>query len=226
MPARDFYKADITRKNSMTIRAEADKKFLMKFLLISIACFAFGLYCIYDGLIGYPSQLPRARAFAELDHLDDSERTKQWQVIAKEKGWSHGLPDPPEEIEGKILWQWIMLGVCSLVGVPLLIWYFRTKGSWVELDGKTVRTSWGKEFDLTTVTELDKRKWAKKGIAKVGFNQGNTTETFKLDDFMYSRDEMGKILAEVEKHVPADRIIGAELPESSSTKKAESSTSE
>lgn len=196
----------------MSIRADADKKFLLKFLLISIACFLYGLYCVYDGLIGYPSKLPRARAYAELADLDETERSKQWQVIAKENDWSHGKPDPPEEIEAGIMFQWAQLAVCLLVGIPLLIWYFRTKGSWIELDGDRLRTSWGKEFLLPAATALDKRKWEKKGIAKVEFGKSGQAETFKMDDFMYERKSMGEILKAIEKHVPADKITIGPVP--------------
>ena len=39
----------------MTVRAIADSKFLLKFLLIGAVCVGFAMWALYDGLIKYPS---------------------------------------------------------------------------------------------------------------------------------------------------------------------------
>ena len=200
----------------MSIRAVANKKFLLKYVFIALACIAFGLWSIYDGLIGYPKKLPKAEAYAEISELAPTERSKRWQVISKENGWSPGLPDTPEVIEGKIMFQFFMAGVTGLVGIPLLIWYFKTRNTYVELDGERVRASWGPEFDLGSVNRVDKSKWSKKGIAKLEIDGGNSTSKFKLDDFMYSREEVGEILRAVEARLSPNQIVGGE-PEKTAT---------
>ena len=92
----------------MTLRANADKKFLFKFLLIGLICVGFALYSLYDGLVKYPSWMPSAEAWAELkadESLDDAERDARYKVLAEQNGWPtkrHGKS--PYDIEQLIIW--------------------------------------------------------------------------------------------------------------------------
>ncbi len=194
----------------MSIRADADKKFLLKYFLIAIACIAFSLWSLYDGFIGYPQTLTEAKAYAELAKLGPTEQSQRWQALAKEKGWSAGVREAPEIIEGKIKFQFFMAAASGLVGIPLLIWYFRTRGTYLELEGDRLTASWGPTFDISSVTSLDKRKWSKKGIARLEYSGGSATGKFKLDDFMYSREAVGEILKAVESRLSPSQIIGGD----------------
>ncbi len=121
----------------MTIRADAELKFLRKYLFIAFACIAFGLYCLLDGIVLAPKKMPRSEAYAELEQnvADKTEKSKRWQEIIKERGWENGIPEKnPKQLREYIVWQYVMASGCALVSFPLIIFYVRTKGTWIEGD--------------------------------------------------------------------------------------------
>lgn len=193
---------------AMSVRANADKKFLLKYLFIALACIAFALWSLYDGLVVYPNKLIQAKAYADLAELGSTEQSKRWQVLAKENGWSPGMQEAPEIVAGKLKFQFVMAALAGLVGIPLLVWYLKTRGTHLDFDGQRVTASWGPAFELGSVTSLDKRKWSKKGIAKLEYSDGDATKNFKLDDFMYSRQEVGEILTAIEDRLSPAQITG------------------
>lgn len=72
----------------MNIRANTEFKFLVKYLLIGIACFAFALWSLYDGLVTFPNQIPRAEAWEKLDAEvpDGPVDSEAWDRISAEHG--------------------------------------------------------------------------------------------------------------------------------------------
>lgn len=206
----------------MTIRADSNNSFLQRFLLVAIVCFAFGLWSLYDGFIAYPKKLERSEAYHELAEefedstspagLNDENEQKffeEWEQLATEKGWSVAKPKKtPPEIESDILWQYGMAIVAFLVGIPVLIKYFGSRNSWVESDGKSLTTSWGQRLDFDEITEVNKKKWFNKGIARVHYRDDGRNRTFVMDDFKYDRDQMDKIMREIEAVVDRSAIVG------------------
>jgi hypothetical protein len=205
----------------MSIRAVADKKFLLKYLIIAVACIGFALWSLYDGLVVYPDKLVQAKAYDELADLGSTEQSKRWQALAKENGWSPGRQEPPDVVQGKLVFQFVMAAISGLVGIPLLIWYVKTRGTFLELNDGRLTASWGPAFDLDSVSGLDKRKWSKKGIAKVEYDEGSTTKKFKLDDFMYTRAAVGEILKAVEARLSPAQIVGGESEKPTETDPAD-----
>ena len=193
-------------------RANADKKFLLKFLIISIALIGYLAYCLYDGFYKYPKELKRAEGYAAIKDIDDDAvRDERWAEITSEKGWKRlPVPKAPDEVEWTIKEQYIQAVLCAIVALPLFIWYFRKKSSWVEADGNSIKSSWGQGFNYEDVVEIDKKKWEKKGIALVKYKSGSDEETFKLDDLAYDRKVMDQILYDLEQAVGEDKIVNGE----------------
>ena len=197
----------------MTIRADADIKFLRKYLFIAFACFAFAAYCLVDGIVLAPNKMARTEKYAELSHIEDgTERSQKWQEICEAENWSFGIPEKtPAELRTYIVWQYVMAAGCIfIVGLPMTIWYFRNKGRWVEADEKSIRGSWGPEVQFSSIEKLDKKKWKKKGIAQLFYNQGGATKKFVLDDFKFSRKPMGEIMELVEANLTPEQILNDE----------------
>ncbi len=73
----------------MTVRANSDSRFLMKYLLIGIGCLAFGSWAVYDGFVSYPKKLEKAKILANLktENEDASVWQQRWKEVAVEKGW-------------------------------------------------------------------------------------------------------------------------------------------
>lgn len=201
----------------MKIRAESNNGFLQRFLLIAIVCMGFGLYCLYDGFIAYPRELERSTAYYAYHDLETEDGTgssqefeAQWEALALENGWSLDKPKKrPAIIRSDIIWQYGMATVAFLVGVPVLYNYFSTRNSWMESDGDQITTSWGQSMKFDQVLRIDKKRWEKKGIAKIAYTEGEQPRTLVIDDFKYDRAAMGEILEQIESSVDREKIVGA-----------------
>ena len=187
----------------MTIRAERDPRYYLKFLLIGLAAFGFGLWSLYDGAINYPSQRERGLAF---EKLMKEERGDEWDAYATERGWRTEFPGEPKS-EADIVMQYAMAAIAGTVGFFTLLGVWRSRGRWIEASGAGLTSSWGQSFDFDQVVSLDKRQWRGKGIAKVKYQDGNRRRKFVLDDFKFDRQATDTILRELEAKIGADKII-------------------
>ena len=111
--------------------------------------------------------------------------------------------------------------VATLVGIPVLINYLRSRNSWVECDGKTLRSSWGAELNLDQINEVDKKKWQTKGIAKIWYEKDGGEQKFVLDDFKYDRAKMDEIMRQIESNLDRDKITGGPTQEEYDREKEE-----
>jgi hypothetical protein len=193
----------------MTIRAERDSRFYFRFLMIGLGALAFGLYCVYDGAIGYPGKQERALAYQKYV-LDDKDED-QWNAYAAERGWSNAYPGEPKEAEKHevdVQMQFWMAGACGLIAFFPLWSVWRSRGRWIELNKVGLTSSWGQSVAADQVVSLDKTKWRSKGIAVVKYNDGTRTRKFVIDDFKFKREATDKILAELEPRIGLDKITG------------------
>jgi hypothetical protein len=192
----------------MTIRAERDPKFYLRFLIIGLAAFGFAGWALYDGLIGYPHAQERALVF---EKLLEEKRGDEWDAEATNRGWSTTPPaasKPHEEYDVDVKMQFWMAGLAALVGFFPLFSVWRSRGRWIELNGNVINTSWGQTVPLDQAEQLEKRQWRNKGIAKLRYNDAGKTRTFVIDDFKFKRGPTDEILAEIEKQIGVDKITG------------------
>ena len=102
----------------MTIRAERDPRFYFRFLLIGLGALAFGLYCVYDGAIGYPGKQERALAYQKF--VLDEKNEGKWNDYAAKHGWSNEYPGEPKDAEKHhvdVEMQFWMAGACGLLAL-------------------------------------------------------------------------------------------------------------
>ena len=203
----------------MQIRAENDPRYSRRFLYMGIFALAFGLYCLYDGAIGYPGH--RVRGFEDFkagdktyfidDHRKamtvdqfeadadaDPEIRKHWETFAHE-GDIKGHPD--------IVLQYVMAAGCGLLGAFLISIPLRARGRWIEASDTGITSSWGESFKFEEVEEVNKRQWRKKGIAKVTYVANNRRRTFVVDDYKFDRYATDAILYELEQRIEPGRIV-------------------
>ena len=210
----------------MSLRAEFQKSYLMRYALLAGFCLFLAAWFGYDGLVGYPSQLERAQAYDQLRKLDAEERQTKWDAIASEHGWPRTVPEKrAEEIEDAITGQYVWAGLCLIVGIPALVLLIRSRGRWVEETENGLTTSWGQTVDFSTVTSLNKRRWAKKGIARATYEQDGAAKTFVFDDFKFEREPLDKLLAKLETHLKPEQIVGGP-PEASGEEDADKNKEE
>ena len=187
----------------MNVRAEANHSFLRRFLLIGVLCFAGASWFLYDATIGYPKELLRAQAYKDLEVETPEIQSEKWYALAAEKRWSNEIPESPSHVEESIVVQYWMAGVFALVGAGFLWWYFRSKTTWIEMDKTGIQSSWGKRIDFDEIQVMNKRRWDKKGIAKLVGGE----KVFVLDDFKYDRPSVDKIIREVESRLDREQIL-------------------
>ncbi len=197
-----------------TVRANYDPDYFRRFIWLSLGCLVFGSWFLFDGLVTYPRELERSRAY----WLPTEDRAEPWQAIDADKwremtqqnGWSDTVPgEKPDKQEEKIGTQYFYAVVCFLITVPCLLKWFLPRGSWVEGTDTGVRTSWGTEFDYDQIRRIDKHKWDTRGIAKIRYERDGATHTFTFDDYKYQRAAMNEILQRMEAGLSDDQIVGA-----------------
>ncbi len=196
-----------------TLRAHTEKKFLLKFLLIGVACSAFAGWAIYDVLIEYPAQIPRLEAWEELlasDHLDDEQRVQEYRRLAEENGWSSKRPTGDEtlkKLKENFIWNYGFIIGGLGIGIPLIGWYLLNRNKWIELTGgNQITSSWGQTVEFDTITQFDKKKWQKKGIGVVYYGTP-AAKKFIIDDLKYERRTTDQIVNVLEKAIGVDKII-------------------
>jgi hypothetical protein len=198
----------------MVIRSISDKRYSRRFLLMGAAICGFSLWCLYDGLVRYPREQQRGLAF---DKLAADGRQNEWDEIAKSRGWSASPPEEPlsaEDFQNKVWMQFAMAGLTAAIGLPMVLLALASRGKWIDWNGSTITTSWGESFTADQVQQINKRRWQKKGIAKVTYQDGQSKRRFVIDDFKFERPTMDRILYELEQRIDPERIVNGppELP--------------
>jgi hypothetical protein len=187
----------------MTIRADSDPKFYLRFLLIGGMLLVFGLWSLYDGAIRWPAQTVRALKYKE---FKDDGRISEWPEFAREQGWPTTHPGDPKttaDLQG----QFIMAAVCGVLSLLAFIVVLRSRGQWIEAGKTGLTSSWGQSLDYDSVVSLDKKNWDKKGIARLYYLDGERRRRFVIDDFKFKREPTDDILREVEARIGHDKII-------------------
>jgi hypothetical protein len=191
----------------MATRSIDDKRYSRRFILMGAAICGFSLWSLYDGFIKYPREQSRALAYEELER---EHRENEWDQLAAEKGWSVQIPQKskdPTAYDTSIKLQYAMAGLTALIGLPMLLMALASRGKWIESSDAGITTSWGESFNFDQILKVDKRKWAKKGIAKVYYQDGDQQRRFVIDDFKFERPTMDRLLYELEQHIDADKIV-------------------
>ena len=193
----------------MTERACFQNSYLKRYLLLAGVCLPLSMWFAYDGFIGYPKQLEYATAYDPLRELEPKDRQIQWQAITTEKGWPNRIPEKKApEIADSIVGQYVWGSLSFLAGFIALMYYLRSRGTWVEPTETGLTTSWGQSFEYDDVVKLDKKKWESKGIAKASYRENSLNRVFVFDDFKFDREPLGQILRGLEKKLSRSQIVG------------------
>ncbi len=198
----------------MNVRTKVSSNHLARLALIGSISIGFGLYCLYDGFIGWPNQQKRAHEFIKfheeqqtlIPKPDLKEIADHWNIYAAEKGWPTGNPGEPKK-DYEISLQFVMAGVTGGIGLIFLTQLIMWRGRWIESNDTTITSNRGHQFKLDQIVELDKKKWDKKGIAKVKFQADGQNGRLTLDDCNYDRDTTQKILRHVEANIDHSMIV-------------------
>ena len=203
----------------MNLRALPESKFLLKYLFISLGLLGFAALSAYDGFVRYPAKIPRLEAWERLkSEVEQSPSASKevliskWEKFADEQGFSSRVPDEDEssaDVRTDIRYQYLMIAIGVLVGLPMLGKYFSDKESWVESTEESLKGSWGQEMQIAWIEKFDKEKWDKKGIGVFHYkNAKGIPRKFVVDDLKYNRDTIDRIVLWVESRIPREMIVG------------------
>ena len=201
---KDYHIISLRTNTQKQLRANSDRSYYRKFLLLGIAALGFAIWSLVDGAITYPNQRVRALEYLR---LEEENRLAEWEDIASKNGWSTENPGEPKT-KGDIDTQYIMAVFSVIVGVCFLIKVWRSRGSWIEGSETGLDSSWGQSLEYNQVVKIDKKKWRNKGIAKIKYKQGKRNKKFVIDDFKFERYVTGRILFELESKSGTDKIVG------------------
>lgn len=199
----------------MPIRANISQGFVWRLGLVTLFCFGMALWFLYDGVVAWPRQREQILADPELSEraevfqkLKKEGREKHdWPSIAQERGWPTNDPELPRT-EVEILGQYVLAGMLVPPALFFLFRFLRARKRWVEADEAGLRASWGQQLQFDQIVLLNKKQWAKKGIAKITYEQGGRKRRFILDDWKFEADPTVSILREVEARIAPEQIVG------------------
>ena len=194
----------------MAVRANFQKSYLWRYLLVAISCLAFSSWFAYDGLIGYPLKVEMAREYEKLGKTLEADNLKAaWRKKVAEMNWPQVTPeDKADHIEESISQQYFWCILTALIGLPALYFFLTSRGQWVERTEHGLTTSWGQDVNFRDVKKIDKSKWAKKGIAKASYSENGKERLFVFDDFKFDREPLGEMLFDLEQILVDDQIVG------------------
>ncbi|MEQ1906302.1 MAG: hypothetical protein ABL888_19115 [Pirellulaceae bacterium] len=194
----------------MALRANFQKSYLWRYLLVAVSCLAFSAWFAYDGFVGYPLKVEMAREYETLAKtLEADELKSAWRKKVAEKNWPQVTPaDKADHIEQDIPQQYFWCLLTAFIGFPALYYYLTSRTQWVERTEHGLTTSWGQTVNFRDVKKIDKSKWAKKGIAKATYNENGKDRVFVFDDFKFEREKLGEMLFDLEHLLTDDQIVG------------------
>lgn len=207
----------------MDIKSNARSSYILKFLLIGLTALAFGLWNLKDAHFTYPAMRPHADAYLEMQGplnengdamISDGDLQEAWAAYAEPRGLPITQPDLHDHIDFLIKSNYFIGGVFSLLGLWCLGTGLPAIGKWIELRDGTLSTKGGSDIALKDITEIDKKRWEKKGIAKVSATgDDGKVRTMIIDDLKFEREPTDQIMAEIERVAGEDKIINGK-PES------------
>lgn len=203
----------------MNIIAKAHQGYLLKYLIIGIAALAYGMWNLYDAVLVYPNYRPLAQAYESLQGpldengksaMPDGELQSRWQALAEENNWPQNVPKLNSELDFLTLSNYFIGSIFTVIGSACLLIALLTLGKKVTLDQDVLTDQKGRSINIAHITEIDKKRWEKKGLVTLtAVDDGHTTKVV-LDDLKFDRQSVDKILGHIETIVGEDKIINGQ----------------
>lgn len=191
----------------MEIQARISKEWRRRMLFMFFMIFGIGAWFLSDGYIYWPNEGARYDAFTKIadDLIESGEATDvesssvrlAWQRHAKEQGYSPGIPS--ERTKSAIREQ-RMIGWVMTVGALLFaFWVTWNHTRSIRAEGDVIIGASGERVQLDEIVEVDRKKWAKKGIAYGIYLVDGKRRRLVLDDHKFVGCEA--IILEAERRI-------------------------
>ncbi|GEM_PF-1853900 len=176
-------------------------RYLMFVIIVSM-----GAWFMYDGFVAYPASNVRYNQLraelADLEKKPDSPEEKKLSV-------TFALKDMSYHEEFSILLQKILGFTLPPVGIGLLVYWLRKSRGEIRLENGVLSIPGSPAVSLSSIDELDKELWDRKGIVTAYYTlDDNTTGKFILDDFIYQAHPIRAIVKAIEGELEAqDEVL-------------------
>ena len=179
-----------------TIVARAGTYYRVTRYLFSALLLGMGGWFAYDGFVTYP----RDNETHRLHVLNPAEHPQ----------------DAPVRSPSDIRLQKVLGFALPLAAVGLLGWtLYRSRGAY-RLSENVLSAPGHGDVPLSAITQIDKSKWDRKGIAKLSYElPGGRKGRLTLDDFLYDRPPTDQILEEIESRLGVATSAEAPAPAAS-----------
>jgi hypothetical protein len=173
MAEQILQKTDSLAADDGEIVALAGRYYRITRYLMTLLFLVFGFFCIRDGFFRYPAENKAA-------------------VERKQNEPHPGFDIPLNRSLALVLPP---LGLLTLARA-----LYNSRGA-IRLAGMTLNIPSHPPISLDSIRKIDKRLWDRKGIAYIEYEgPGGATDRFKLDDFIYERDPIDRIVGRIDAH--------------------------
>ena len=191
----------------MAIKAMIKSGYRWRLAAVAVMCLGWATLCVKDGFFTYP-EINRVRAdYDQLKQQYDQKMAPEefkeaWAAYQLENGLDIGHDEPdPRKSQFSMIAQYVMLAITLPIGLFFGYFYIASAGRWVAADDAGLSTSRGDQVDFAGIEQLNKDRWATKGIALVKYRKGDAARRIILDDWKYDRTATLQILRTVESHL-------------------------
>jgi len=132
-----------------------------------------------------------------------------WKEKTSNEDWVEDYPGEPKN-EYAIDQQFYMVAGIFPFALFFIFRFFRNRGRWVEATDEGIVASWGQSVRFSQIDEFDKKRWDKKGIAKIRYSADDKRRTFVLDDCNFEHLPIRAMVRLVESNIRADQIVGGD----------------
>ena len=161
-----------------SIVAKPAKSYRIRYIIMFVVCVAMGGWFGYDGIVGYPAQNEARQNSPE---------------------YKPGDPLPHTDLD--ITFQKALMVILPIAGIALLAFcLYQSRGKY-RLEGTVLHVPGHPPIQLESITTINKKKWDRKGIAYLTYEQGGTSGVVRIDDFAYERQPTDEIFKRIEQHL-------------------------
>ena len=149
---------------------------------------------------------------------------KAWSEECEKNNWPLDYPGEPKNPYA-IDQQFYMAAGIIPFSLFFIVTWLRQRNAWVEGDAKGLRNSRGASLEYDQIESFNKKRWDKKGIAWVHYNDGVSKRRFLLDDCNFEYKAIRKMVRMVEANIDREQITGGE-PEPTDSIDADNTTTD
>ena len=194
----------------MQVHARISKEWRRRMIFLFLMIFGSGLWFLSDGYIMWPKEAKRfeeiykpmaERLISEGKAKDpkDPILKREWERYAEQHDLPAKVPKErtPGDLAGQRVTGWVMF-VGAGIFAAWVAWNHKRS---VRAEGDLITGASGEQVHLDSIVDMDRRKWASKGIAYAIYEEGGKRKRLTLDDHKFLGCEA--IILEAEKRIAA-----------------------